>query len=346
MHSQECNHILVSDSIDVRAVGGFSSSNAYLLLSDSKQLLFTDFRYASAATDFCRANPPWNFIPVAETGFSFLREHLPGGSVVGIESNTMTLDTYRALRAQLKGVKLKFLGSAVSALAVVKSEEEVKLMRRCARIGEQALHFTLEQLRCGMSERDVKSILEQECLRLGSQKPSFDTIVLFGARSALPHGVPSSRRLVLGDWVLFDFGCMIDGLCSDMTRTVVMGRASEQQRRIYDTVLKAQNAARKNICAGMPASTADAFARDIITQAGYGERFGHATGHGVGYRVHEEPRVSTKNHQPLPVGAVVTVEPGIYIPGFGGVRIEDMVYLKGEQSTLLTRFPRNLIEVG
>jgi Xaa-Pro aminopeptidase len=196
-----------------------------------------------------------------------------------------------------------------------------------------------------MTEQEAAGELEGLCRQQGSSGPSFETIVLFGPRSALPHGVPSGARLRRGDWVLMDFGCMIDGFCSDMTRTSVAGGASGRQREIYNAVLLAQAKGRDAVRAGVAASDIDKAARDSIAAHGFGDHFGHATGHGVGRRIHEAPRVASNSHVKLGDGAVVTVEPGVYIDGFGGVRIEDMVAATPGGAHLLTRSPRHLVEI-
>lgn len=219
-------------------------------------------------------------------------------------------------------------------------------MRRAARIGDAAFARIVTELRPGISEHETALLLEEHCRALGSEGPSFDTIVLFGARSALPHGRPGSARLKRGDFVLLDFGCMLGGLCSDMTRTVVFGKASETQTRVYKTVLSAQTVGRKAVRAGVGVAEVDKAARDVIIAAGYGDFFGHATGHGVGRRIHEAPRVAQKSKAVLTPGAVVTVEPGIYLPDVGGVRIEDMVVVTGSGANVLTRAPRQLMEIA
>jgi Xaa-Pro aminopeptidase len=196
-----------------------------------------------------------------------------------------------------------------------------------------------------MTERQVRDLLEEQCRKHGSEGPAFDTIVLFGRRSALPHGVPTNARLRDGDFVLFDFGCTIDGLRSDITRTFVKGTASARQRQVYRTVQEAQRLARRGVRARVSCATVDRLAREHIDRAGFAQCFGHATGHGVGYRIHEGPRVSATAASRLPEGCVVTVEPGIYIPSLGGVRIEDMVCVTRTGARILTGFPRRLMEI-
>jgi Xaa-Pro aminopeptidase len=226
-----------------------------------------------------------------------------------------------------------------------KTGREIALMKQAAHIGDAALSRTLPLLKEGMTEREAAFLLEDHCRRLGSEKPSFDTIALFGERSALPHGTPTQRRIRKGDWVLFDFGCTVGGFASDMTRTAVFGPASPRQKKIYGIVFEAQQKAREAVREGARASSVDACARGIIEAAGWGDNFGHATGHGVGRRVHEPPRISRTNKSPLEAGAVITIEPGIYIPKFGGVRIEDMAVVRKDHGEILTDAPRELREI-
>jgi len=188
-------------------------------------------------------------------------------------------------------------------------------------------------------------MLESLCQRYGSEKPPFDTIVLFGNRSALPHGEPSERKLKQGDWMLFDFGCTIQGFCSDMTRTVIMGKADNRQRQIYNVVLDALEQAKRAVYPGVTAAEVDSCARSVIEKAGYGDAFGHATGHGAGLRVHEAPRINKGSDGVLSEGMVFTIEPGIYLKGFGGVRIEDMVVVTGKGPRCLTKTSRRLLEL-
>lgn len=346
LQTNHCTHILVTDTVDVAYCSGFHASHVLLLISAKKALLCTDFRYRDAACALCAKNPQWQYVELPDKNYSALIEHCPAGSVAGIQSNNLTLDQYGRLRRSLKKVTFKKVSADIADCLVAKQEHEIIAMKKAAHIGDRAFARILLKLHTGITEAEAAHLLDDQCRILGSEKPSFDTMALFGARSALPHGIPGNRRLKKGDWVLFDFGCTVQGLSSDMTRTIVYGTASEKQRKIYAIVLKAQKAARDAVCAGALASDVDACARTIIADAGYGELFGHATGHGVGRRVHESPRVSSANTKPLPENSVITIEPGIYIPGFGGVRIEDMVAVRHYRGEVLTQSPRELIELG
>ncbi|MBD3242476.1 MAG: M24 family metallopeptidase [Chitinivibrionales bacterium] len=345
MRAHGCTHLLISDTVDVHYASGFESSNVSIVLAPGEALLCSDFRYQEALKAHCRRNPPWRPVIITESDFGFLRRFVPRGSRLGLQSNVVTLDQHDRLRKALPGVKMVRLGTAVSDVFMVKTAGELRKMTRAARIACSALRRVVGRIKIGLTEREVRDMLEEQCDRLGSEHPAFETIVLFGRRSALPHGVPSNVRLRRGDFVLFDFGCTVDGFCSDITRTFVMGRASAQQREVYNIVRHAQQQARTAVRHGVKASTIDGIARRSIEQAGYGEQFGHATGHGVGYRIHEAPRVSARTSAKLRTGFVVTVEPGIYIPSLGGVRIEDTVCVTPQGARILTRFPRGLTEL-
>jgi Xaa-Pro aminopeptidase len=249
------------------------------------------------------------------------------------------------LRKQTKYVRYSSVGEQLHKILYVKLPGEVTTMRRAASIGDKAFSLLLEDIQPGVTELHLAKRLEQYCSDLGSERPSFDTIVLFGDRSAHPHGRPGNTTLRKGAFVLVDFGCTVDGFASDMTRTVVCGKASEKQRDIYNVIYEAQAYARKNTRAGMTARAIDALARQYISNAGFTEEFGHALGHGVGRRIHEAPRISMHGLFPVPANTVFTIEPGIYIQGFGGIRIEDLVVMKEHRVDLLTHSKRELIEI-
>jgi Xaa-Pro aminopeptidase len=343
---QSCSHILVTDTIDVEYISGFRSSNASLLITKRRNFLFTDFRYRESAEKFCRKNDAWKFICIQEGNFTWLTPYISAGSTIGYQSNTITVDQFQELRHIRKGLRFTRLSNQITDLSIRKTDREVRTMDQAAGIGDTAFMRVVKYLKVGVTEIEIARKLERICTDLGSQRPAFETIVLFGARSALPHGHPGTTRLHKGDWVLFDFGCTVDNFYSDMTRTVVAGKASARQRQFYDVVYRAQAHAREKARADIKASELDSYARSPIEAAGYGAEFGHATGHGVGLRIHERPRVSPHVDARLHERTVVTIEPGIYIPGFGGVRIEDMVVLKKERARLITHAPRELMEIG
>lgn len=341
----KCSHLLLSDPADITYLSGFTSSNAALLLSKRRNLILTDFRYKSAVDLFCKENTDWKYTILRERMYDALAEFIPEESIVAYQSDYLTVDNYNSLKRCLKKSKLISTGSSISSLYIKKTSSELDKMKTAATIGDQALEKLLVAIKPGVTEIELARKLEYHCGELGSTKPSFDTIVLFGSRSALPHGHPQNIPLKKGDWILIDFGCTVDGFCSDITRTFVFGKASARQRDIYTIVKNAQETARNAARAGLTTHELDTIARDIIAAQGFGQNFGHALGHGVGLRIHEQPRVSNHTDDILVEQSVITIEPGIYIDGFGGVRIEDMVVLDKSGATELTHFTRDLIEL-
>lgn len=339
------SHLLVSDVTDVEYLSGFKSSNAALIISKRKNLLLSDFRYKEAADLFCKKNPEWKYIQVKEMFYLTIAKCIPEGSVLGYQSDVLTVDNFSEMKKTLKKVKFKAVSNGISDLYLKKDRSEIELMRKAAEIGDKALTRLVSSIKPGITEIEVARKLEQYCSELGSEKPSFDTIVLFGKRAALPHGKPQDVTLLKGDWILIDFGCTVGGFCSDITRTFVYGKANALQKKIYEIVLHAQKIARQAAKSAMSSKELDNIARSYIKEKGYGAEFGHALGHGVGLRVHERPRVSPHVEEILKEGCVITIEPGIYNNEFGGVRIEDMIVLEKNGASEITHFTRELIEL-
>ncbi len=340
-----CTHALVKDCADVEYISGFKSSNAMLLVSQEKNVLFSDFRYQTAAQEFCERDDKWEFVMIDKENFGFLSQYLENGSRVGIQTNVLTMDQYRELKRACKKVRFVRFSQQINSLSTQKTATEIAHMERAAHIADTAFKSVLNSVVLGMTEFELAKSLETMCRDYGSEKPSFDTIVLFGTRAALPHGVPGKQRLKKGDIILFDFGCTIHGMCSDMSRTVVAAKASAKQKEIYEIVRQAQSRALSWVKAGRRCRSIDKKAREFITQAGYGDHFGHATGHGIGLRVHENPRINSTNSFILQENCVITVEPGVYLDTTGGVRIEDMVQVTSHGFNLLTHSPKSLIEL-
>ncbi|MBD3345907.1 MAG: M24 family metallopeptidase [Chitinivibrionales bacterium] len=345
LRSKKLSYLLISDPTDVEYISGFHSSNVHALISSRRSVLISDFRYRKAATGHCKQHPAWQFFEIKESSFTFLNKLLRKGARLGVQSNFLTVDQYDRLKKQCSKATIVKLRNEIPGLFLSKSDTEIKAARIAAGIADQALNRLLPRLRPGISEQEAASRLEKYCLESGSERPSFDTIVLFGTRSALPHGMPSKRTLKHRDIILIDFGCTHQGLCSDMTRTFTCGEASRLQRRMYNIVLQAQKKALAGIKAGVRARDIDKIARDYINKHNYGDQFGHATGHGVGRRIHENPRIAKKDTTLLHNGIMITVEPGIYSPRAGGVRIEDMAVVRDDGSQILTHFPKELIEL-
>jgi Xaa-Pro aminopeptidase len=260
-----------------------------------------------------------------------------GLEAVGYESQATTVQRAEGFSDSAISEALRPTDSLVERLRVSKSPEEVRAIKEAARLATEALDRVLLQVKVGHTELEIAGILERELRVGGSEWHPFPTIVASGPRSALPHANTSTREIKNGDWLLLDFGALVDGYCADITRTFVVGRsADERQREIYDLVRTVQRTAREGVWAGMSGRDADMLARSPIIDAGYGDAFEHSLGHGLGLEVHEEPRLSKLNEDVLPVGAVVTIEPGVYLPGWGGIRIEDDVFLSEDGPVLLS----------
>ena len=341
--------LLVTSRPNIRYLTGFSGSAGVAVATRADLLLVTDFRYAEQAQ--------------AEAG-AIARVEIEGASVwdrlfkdlpslgplttVGYEAHTVTVkDAERfSVGAAGKAWHWKPAGELVERLRARKDPAEIAAIRAAAALAGEALRTTIAAVRPGQTELEIAGLLEGALRRFGSEGHPFPAIVASGPRSALPHAQTSRRTVAAGEWLLIDFGAVVDGYCADITRTVVVGaRATEAQRALYDLVAGAQRRAREGVRAGMPGREADALARDPIEARGFGDAFGHSTGHGLGLEVHEAPRLARTATEPLPLDAVVTIEPGVYVPGRGGVRIEDDVHLSADGPVLLSDGHTDLVEL-
>lgn len=324
----------------------FPSTDGYLLVTAEERIFLTDSRYIEAA---CAGVSGCTQV----TRLDSLKEQLPalceqlGVEKMFVEADRMTVAQFERIASLLPGVTVaagERVQNELDALRSVKSREELDKIKAAQAIAEAAFEHILGLVRVGMTEREVALELDYSMLRGGAQALSFETIAVSGRNSSKPHGVPTDKKIESGDFLTLDFGAVVDGMHSDMTRTVAVGAVSEKQRRVYATVLEAQSAALSTLREGTDCVEADAAARNVIKAAGYGEFFGHGTGHGVGIEIHEAPNLSPKSTSgKLARGNVVTVEPGIYLPGEFGVRIEDMAYITADGCENLTSAPKKLI---
>lgn len=346
--SLEVEAVLLTSPANMRYVAGFTGEG-YVYLSRQKKMVVTDSRYTIAAREQC---PDYDVQEWGREGyyapllFCLQKEDVDR---LGIEDEVLTLSTYRKLRQQIQkadllSLSLVELGQQISDLRQVKTSAEMEKLRQAEAIGDRAFQKVLDRLEVGMTEKQVAAWLEFYMKEEGAEGFSFETIAASGLHSAMPHAVPTDKVLEGGDFLTMDFGCLYQGYCSDMTRTVVMGKANVKQREIYETVLRAQETALKGIRPGMTGREIDSLARDVIKKAGYGKYFGHSLGHSVGLEIHERPNFSPKEETVIRPGMVITVEPGIYIEGFGGVRIEDVVIITENGCENITHSPKNLIE--
>jgi Xaa-Pro aminopeptidase len=331
--------LLVTNLTNVYYLTGFDSSNAALLVRPGGEAtLYTDFRYAESAKDVSGVEVQMT----KRTMMADLGERLTGR--VQFEADVLPYREWERLASG--SAELVPTHGIVDAVRAIKDDEEVAKLQRAARIADRGLEALTADTWVGRSEREIAWRLRELLHAHGADEQSFDSIVASGPNGALPHAHPTDRIVERSELVTVDWGVRVDGYCSDCTRTFSTGGISDKLREIYDITLEAQQRAVANIKAGMTGVEADALARDPITDAGYGANFGHGLGHGVGLMVHEAPRLSTESTDVLENGHAVTVEPGIYLPGVGGVRIEDLAIVRDDGLQVLTSFPKELIDVS
>jgi Xaa-Pro aminopeptidase len=339
--------LIVSHAANIRYLTGFSGSSGLLLVAGKGAVFITDFRYETQSREEVGALAR---IVIDGTGaWERLVKLIPdyGVRTVGYEAHVLTVREAERLAADKLPCHFCPVADHVEALRAVKAAEEVEAIRAAAALAGEALAETVKQVRAGQTEQEVAALLEGALRRGGTEGYPFPTIVASGPRSALPHARTSSRVIAPGDFLLVDFGAIVDGYVSDVTRTFVVGAPpSARQAEAFHLVASAQRAALAGLRAGLSGRQADALARDVVEAAGQGSAFGHSLGHGIGLEVHEAPRLARTADQVLPAGAVVTVEPGVYFSDWGGVRLEDDVVLSDGAATLLTQFPRELMVLG
>lgn len=339
--------LLVTGAANVRYLSGFSGSSALLFVTQRDTLLFTDFRYQTQAVE--EAGDLARIVIESHSLWTGLWQNLAQLSyveVAGFESAHLVHRDFQRLLESGARYQWRPTIDLVEVLRERKDEEELARIRAAVDAAEKALDCTLHKVRAGMTELQVAGMLESALRQAGSDGYPFPSIVASGPNAALPHARPTSRTIVPGDFLLIDFGARVGGYCSDITRTFVVGRASAEQREVYDVVRLANARAVAAVRPGMSGRDADELARGYIQDRGFGDLFGHSLGHGIGLEVHEAPRLAKTAESLLVEGAVVTVEPGIYKPGWGGVRIEDDVHLGASGAQVLTRFTRALMEIG
>ncbi len=340
---------VVTEIANVRYLTGFEGvfddmANVALLVTAESASVHTDSRYTEAARH-AASGTPWRLFIQGESLYAELCDEL---------------DVMEAERVVLESSvpygRFRYVSERVSAhveveehwaerLRLVKEPEERERIARAAHLGDLAFEYVLERIEAGRTERDVALDLEWFMRKNGSDGVAFPPIVASGPNSARPHATVTDREIVSGDLVKLDFGARVDGYCSDMTRTVVVGTAGERERELFDAVLEANRGAIAALRPGMPARDLDAVARDTLAARGLDEAFLHGLGHGVGLQVHEAPRIGRTSEESLPIGAVVTIEPGVYVGGLGGVRIEDLVSVGSDGPEVLTHAPKHLIEL-
>ncbi|MVP00176.1 M24 family metallopeptidase [Paenibacillus lutrae] len=336
--------VLITSSYNRRYLTGFTGSAGVVLVTEERAVLLTDFRYmVQAPQEAVGYEVTDHQGKIGRTVLEILKKQ--GIAALGFEENDLTYAGYSSYTDDLQGVEFIPTGGIVEQLRVFKDDTELAIMQEAADLADRTFSYILTRIRTGVSEKQIALEIEMFIRENGGTSSSFDTIVASGERSALPHGVASERILQQDEFVKLDFGALYKGYCSDITRTVVLGKPSEKHKEIYGIVLEAQLNCVGNLRAGMTGSEGDALCRDVIARHGYADNFGHSTGHGLGMEVHENPRLAKGYPVILEPGMVVTVEPGIYIPGFGGVRIEDDVIIEPDGIRLLTHSSKEFITI-
>ena len=343
--------LLVSSLPNVHYLTGFTGSSGALLLTAGQTMFFTDSRYELQSHlevkeakiqiskgDALLAAARWGSAqPLGRTGFD--------SGTLTVHQHTRLKELLAASRRKKSAPRLVPALNLVEDLRAVKDAAEIELIRQAVHLGSRCFEETLPLLKSGIREFELAAEIEYRMRLYGGEKQAFETIIAFGDRTALPHARPTGRRLKANEFVLFDLGVILSGYCSDMTRTVYWGKAPAKAKKMYNAVLDAQLASEAVVHAGLSCGDADRAARRVLEKRGYGRYFSHSTGHGLGLEIHENPRVAAKQKTLLEEGMAITIEPGAYIPGVGGVRIEDVVIVRKDHAEVLTQTPKQLLEL-
>ncbi|SDK51649.1 M24 family metallopeptidase [Natronincola ferrireducens] len=342
LYDKNLDGVLIYKPENRRYFSGFTGTTGFIIITKTEAKFITDFRYIQQANEQCKG-----YDIVENTRYEPLVNVIKNLHIkaLGVEEEFFTYGHTLDLQEHLADLELVPLKGALTKIRSIKCQEELKYIERAASIADEAFQYILDFLKPGTVEADIALELEFFMRRHGAAGASFSFIVASGIRSSLPHGVASNKVLEKGDFVTLDYGCIYNGYCSDMTRTVVIGEANDRQKEIYEVVLKAQKTALQQVKPGITGKELDEIARNVIKEKGYGDYFGHGLGHGVGLEIHELPHVNTMGDVPMKPGMVITIEPGIYIPGFGGVRIEDLVVVTDDGYHVLSKTSKELLEI-
>lgn len=339
MAENNLDGMLITQPDNRRYLSGFTGSAGVLIVTAQRQAIVTDFRYFEQVQSQC---PQWELIQAghdfADMILDVLRDLGLGGLSIGFEAGHVSVDQLLSWERTLKAhVRLINTSQMIEDMRMLKDNGEIQSIRHAVALADEALAHIYDWMQPGMSERQVAWELESTMRTRDAAGVSFEIIVATGPNGALPHFRPTDRVIQVGEPVIMDLGCVVDGYCSDVTRTVCLGTPKDEKYlKIWDLVLRAQERAKAGMKAGITGVDGDKLARDVIEEAGYGDYFGHGLGHGVGLAIHEYPRLSYRYSGEIPSGSVMTVEPGIYVPGWGGVRIEDMVIVGQDGVEVLT----------
>ncbi len=339
--------LLVTDLVNVRYLTGYTGSNGLALIGLHELIFISDFRYQQQAAEEVDDSFARRIAPAPQGLMDLVGGALPSGGLrLGFEADHVSVNQHQRLRAQLPDdVELVSTTRLVETLRAVKEPDEVARIKAATALADAAFEGLLRERIVGRTERELALALENDMRRRGAERVSFDTIVAAGAHGALPHAQPRDVEIREGDVVVFDWGAELDGYCSDCTRTIAAGTPATEVREVYELVLDAQLAGLQAVRAGRGGRDVDGVAREMIAAGGYAQQFGHGLGHGVGLDVHERPTLSTRSDDQLEPSNVVTVEPGVYLPGQFGVRIEDLVVVTDDGCEILTSVPKQLLVV-
>lgn len=337
--------VLISNGNNMRYISGFAGETGYLYISRKRHAVITDFRYTYQAEAEAEG---YEIITIDNNGYeAAINDIIRTENVkrLGFEAEDMLYSRYFGLMDKLEIKELVPIGNDITRLRRIKTPRELEYIRKAEEIGDKVFEEMLGIIKPGMTELEISARIEFLLKMKGGERTSFPAIVASGVNSSMPHAVPTAKRVETGDFLTMDFGCVYNGYCSDMTRTIVIGKATDKQKEIYRLVLDAQQAALDFIKAGLKGKEIDKVARDLIYAAGYEGCFGHGLGHSLGLFIHEEPRLSPLEEEIIESGMVETVEPGIYVRGFGGVRIEDLVAVTEQGCINFTKSDKQLIEL-
>jgi len=333
---------LITDLVNIRYLTGFTGSNAILLVKKNQSYFITDFRYKEqAAKEVQNSKIFVTYTSLYEDLFQ--KSLLKSGMRVGFEETNLSFSLYRRLKKLFKGIKFLPFSNIVENISIIKEDDEIKSTKKAAEISDKVFNDILKLIKPGLTEIELATELSYRMKRLGSEGDAFDVIVASGKNSSMPHAKPTIRKLREKDIVLMDFGAIVNGYRSDITRTVFIGRPTDEERKIYQIIFDAQDIALSNAKEGLLAKDLDGLARDYISSKGYGKYFMHSLGHGLGLRVHQNPKVSFLSDEILKENMIITIEPGIYLPERFGIRIEDDIVVKRNSSINLTKSTKEII---
>ncbi|MBP5184499.1 MAG: aminopeptidase P family protein [Lachnospiraceae bacterium] len=337
--------IVFTNHYNIRYLTGYTGDTGILLLTAKKGFLLTDFRYIFQAENEAK---DVEVEDVAKNGYTGLMKQIfadNGVKTAGFEGEHTLFSELSGWKKKCRGVKFVDVDAQLSELRIIKTPEELEKLRMAEHIGDLAFEDILKYLKPGVTELEIAARLEFSLKMHGAEAISFDPIVASGVNSSMPHAIPSGKKIEKGDFVTMDFGCKYQGYCSDMTRTVVVGKASDKQKKVYNKVLEAQLAVLSKLKPGLTGVEIDKIARDIIDASEFKGSFGHGLGHGVGLYIHETPNANARYDKKMKAGMTLTDEPGIYLAGFGGVRIEDMGAFTAKGFENFAKSPKELIEL-